>query len=82
MKKEDGLCFDAKDEHYSGYIQPIELMQEQMKPAEFMAYLRGNIIKYCSRFGKKTSNIEDEARKIEKYAQWLHEVAKGQKIHI
>lgn len=70
-----------EDQHYHGDIQPIKLMESQMTPEEFMGYLRGNIIKYCSRFGKKeNADIADEARKIQKYAEWLHEAAKGEKV--
>ena len=28
----------------------------------------------------RSKNIADEARKIQKYAEWLHEAAKGEKI--
>ena len=43
----------AYDDHYQGAVEPIELMQAQMTQEAFMGFLRGNIIKYASRFGKK-----------------------------
>ena len=43
----------AYDDHYQGDVEPIELMQAQMTREAFMGFLRGNIIKYASRFGKK-----------------------------
>lgn len=71
------------DTHYAGNIQPIKLMEAQMTPEAFCGYLRGNIIKYCSRYGKKKgADTEDEARKIQQYAKWLHEASKGDKITV
>lgn len=67
------------DNHYQGNIQPIEIMQEQMTPEAFMGFLRGNIIKYACRVGKK-DGLEKETAKILRYAEWLHEVAKGNTI--
>ena len=60
------------DSHYLGYVQPIELMQEQFTAEEFRGYLKGNIIKYASRLGKK-DDPKKEADKILNYANWLHE---------
>lgn len=77
----EALMKSKEDQHYHGDTQPIKLMESQMTPEEFMGYLRGNIIKYCSRFGKKeNADIADEARKIQKYAEWLHEAANGEKV--
>lgn len=58
--------------HYLGGVQPIELMQEQFTVEEFRGYLKGNIIKYASRLGKK-DDPKKEADKILNYANWLHE---------
>lgn len=67
------------DNHYKGEVQPIEIMQAQMTPEAFMGFLRGNIIKYACRVGKK-DGVEKETSKILRYAQWLHEAALGNKI--
>ena len=64
----------AYDEHYQGDVEPIELMQAQMTREAFMGFLRGNIIKYASRFGKK-DNMAKEATKIRVYAEWLEVAA-------
>jgi hypothetical protein len=37
-------------DHYSGNIQPVEFI---MSNAETLDYLKGNIIKYVHRYGKK-----------------------------
>lgn len=64
----------AYDDHYQGDVEPIELMQAQMTREAFMGFLRGNIIKYASRFGKK-DNMAKEAAKIRVYAEWLEVAA-------
>lgn len=90
-----GACFDSNqwepvetkepedtnhyDGHYQGTIQPIEVMQEHMTPEEFIGFLKGNIIKYTCRMGKKDSP-DKEATKIHRYAEWLEKAAKGEKI--
>ena len=68
------------DEHYQGDVEPIELMQAQMSREAFMGFLRGNIIKYASRFGKK-DNMAKEAAKILVYAEWLEATAKGDVVN-
>ena len=53
-------------EHYtSGGIETIDYMQAKLTPEEFIGYLKGNIIKYTSRAGKKVNMVEDYAK-----AQW------------
>ena len=67
------------DEHYSGAVQPIELMQAQMSHEEFRGFLVGNIVKYASRLGKK-DNPKKEATKILRYAEWLVSHERGETI--
>lgn len=67
------------DKHYAGSIQPIEVMQEHMSHDEFIGFLRGNIIKYTCRLGKKDS-AEKEAAKIYRYSEWLLQAIRGEKI--
>jgi len=64
--------------HYAkgGLHQPIEAMQANLTPEEFKGYLRGNIIKYCCRYGKKDERHK-EADKIYIYAKWLKEAEEG-----
>lgn len=64
------------DEHYEGAIQPIELMQLIMTPEEFKGFLKGNIIKYTMRCGKK-DDPEKEFVKIRRYKQWLDLAEQG-----
>ena len=67
------------DKHYAGSVQPIEVMQEHMSHDEFIGFLRGNIIKYACRLGKKDS-AEKEAAKIYRYSEWLLQAIRGEKI--
>lgn len=71
---------EANDHHYDGEVQPIELMQAQMTREAFIGFLRGNIIKYAARLGKKDAP-EKEAKKIQTYANWLVKVLNNQEIH-
>jgi hypothetical protein len=65
--------------HYESTHQPIETMQANLTPAEFLGYLRGNIIKYACRLGKKGDALTD-AEKIRRYADWLVQVLHGETI--
>ena len=72
----------AYDDHYQGDVEPIELMQAQMTREAFMGFLRGNIIKYASRFGKKDNESTiKEATKIRVYAEWLELAAMGNVVN-
>ena len=72
----------AYDDHYQGDVEPIELMQAQMTREAFMGFLRGNIIKYASRFGKKDNESPvKEANKIRVYAEWLEVAAMGNVVN-
>lgn len=68
------------DAHYQGDVQPIEVMQSSMSTEAFMGFLRGNIIKYACRLGKK-DDVAKETTKILRYAEWLDKVAKGEKVN-
>ena len=72
----------AYDDHYQGDVEPIELMQAQMTREAFKGFLRGNIIKYASRFGKKDNESTiKEAAKIRVYAEWLEVAAMGDVVN-
>jgi hypothetical protein len=52
--------------HYIvGGIETIDYIKAKLTPEEFIGYLKGNVIKYTSRAGKKQDTIQD----LEK-AQW------------
>lgn len=66
--------------HYETAHQPIETMQANMTPEEFVGFLKGNIIKYACRCGRKDAP-KKEAAKIRQYAEWLVEALEGKTIN-
>ena len=67
---------DVKNKHYISDHQPIETMQSNMTHDEMIGFLKGNIIKYACRCGKKDEPLK-EAEKIKQYAEWLCIVLSG-----
>lgn len=67
------------DIHYQTELQPIEFMQANMTKVELIGFLKGNIIKYAGRFGRKDEALK-EAQKIKRYAGWLVDVLEGKTI--
>jgi|GEM_PF-1870486 len=60
--------------HYKDMaMQPWDVMQSVMTKEEFIGFLKGNIIKYSMRDGKKPGALDD-AKKAKHYAQKLAEV--------
>lgn len=60
------------ERHYGGRIQPLEFMQANMTKEEFIGFLKGNVIKYVSRAGKKeNSDIKNDLAKAKRYLSWL-----------
>lgn len=62
------------DEHYASMVglEPIELMQIVLSYDEFIGFLKGNIIKYTLRAGKKQGEAaEKDAAKAKRYTEWL-----------
>jgi len=70
--------FSVNESHYDGRIQPLEFMQANMTKEEFTGFLKGNVIKYVSRAGKKQgSDSKDDLAKAERYLKWLIQVSSG-----
>lgn len=62
------------DEHYASMVglEPIELMQLVLSFPEFVGFLKGNIIKYTLRAGKKQGEAaEKDVAKAKRYTEWL-----------
>jgi hypothetical protein len=59
--------------HYKDMgMQPWAVMQAVLTPEEFRGYLKGNVIKYAMRQGKKAGT--DDTGKAKHYKQKLEEV--------
>lgn len=68
----------TNSKHYEELnIQPWEIMEANFSKEEFIAYLKGNIIKYTLR--SKGQELSD-AEKIKHYAEKLIEVQKGRPV--
>lgn len=82
MKLEDGLNGTRADDlqvsgnHYKDMpIQPWHVMEAVLSHDEFRGFLRGNIIKYSMRAGRKDGS--DDANKARHYMMKLKEVESG-----
>jgi hypothetical protein len=63
-------------QHYKEMgMQPWDVMEAVLTPEEFIGFLKGNIIKYSMRQGKKDS---DDAGKARHYKMKLAEVRNAQ----
>ena len=59
--------------HYKDMpVQPWAVMEAVLTPEEFRGFLKGNIIKYSMRAGRKAGS--DDAGKAQHYIQKLKEV--------
>lgn len=74
--KENNTVNDGKPEtstHYMGAVQPIELMLNVLYREEFIGFLKGNMIKYAFRAGRKEGeSAEKDRNKYLTYAKWLY----------
>lgn len=60
--------------HYKDMpVQPWTVMQAVLTPEEFRGFLKGNIIKYSMRQGRKENS--DDAGKLDHYITKLNEVS-------
>ena len=62
--------YQVDGDHYTTMdIQPWEVMESVLTPEEFIGFLKGNIIKYAMRAGRKEGT--DDAAKAKHYANKL-----------
>lgn len=77
LEELDALAADARQvsgTHYKEMpVQPWTLMEAILTPEEFRGYLKGSIIKYSMRAGRKEGS--DDAGKAKHYMQKLKEVS-------
>ena len=61
--------------HYKGAVEPLEVMSKLLTKAEFIGFLKGNIIKYSYRAGRKQGESgEKDRNKFLIYSEWLRRV--------
>jgi hypothetical protein len=64
--------------HYDrAAIQPIDFMESNFTPDEYRGYLKGQVIKYLSRYRYKGTPIQD-LTKAQTYLIWLREFEEKQ----
>ena len=63
--------------HYEIYpnVEAIDIMKKMLTKKEYIGYLKGNILKYQLRLGKK-DDVTKELIKIEDYTNELQELLK------
>ena len=62
--------YQVDGDHYTTMdIQPWEVMESVLTPEEFIGFLKGNIIKYAMRAGRKEGT--EDAAKAKHYANKL-----------
>lgn len=65
-------------DHYTdGGIETIDFIRAKLSSEAFEGYCIGNVLKYLSRYGKKSSRVED-LEKAEVYLKWAIKEAKDQ----
>lgn len=70
-----------KATHYKGAVEPLEVMSRLLTKDEFTGFLKGNIIKYSYRAGRKQGESgEKDRNKFLVYSDWLHKVTNGEPI--
>lgn len=57
--------------HYAYGIEPIEYMRSRFSREEFRGFLRGNVLKYLSRYTDKGGVTDLEKARV--YLDWLIE---------
>jgi hypothetical protein len=63
--------------HYKDMpVEPWQVMAAVLTPEEFVGFLKGNVIKYSLRAGRKPG-ADDDASKARHYMKKLEEVTEG-----
>lgn len=76
MSEQKADAIQVGGAHYRDLgMQPWHVMEAVLTPEEFQGFLKGNIIKYAMRQGKKDS---DDTGKAQHYAMKLAEVRNKQ----
>jgi hypothetical protein len=64
--------------HYNrGTVQPIDFMEGSFTVEEYRGYLKGNVIKYVSRYRHKGTPMSDLTKAVQ-YLEWLCEFERKQ----
>ena len=75
---DDGTA-DASPHYNSLGVQPIEVMEDTFTHEEFRGFLKGNMIKYAFRAGKKGA-MEKDVNKYNQYRDWYDMCCAGLRV--
>lgn len=50
--------------HYGGKVETIDYLEDKLTHEEFVGYLKGNVLKYMSRLGKKDKPVQDAKKAL------------------
>jgi len=79
----DQFNYVKTQSHYSDKdIQPIDYMKSVMTPEQMEGYLRGNVIKYISRYPDKHADGLEDLAKAKVYLAWLLEYLVNQDVTV
>lgn len=59
--------------HYQGRIECIDYVEDKLTKEEYIGFLKGSILKYISRLGKKENDLDD-SRKAMWYLERLTQI--------
>ncbi|KQR22904.1 DUF3310 domain-containing protein [Deinococcus sp. Leaf326] len=63
-------------DHYAGTIPAIDAIRAALTPEEFRGFLKGNVLKYMWRAGKKGPPLGDALKASDYQAWWVEELKK------
>lgn len=75
---EQNLVKNPNSKHYELYpgTEAIDVIKKMLTPEEYKGFLKGNVLKYQLRLGKK-DNVEKEIIKIKDYQRELEDDRKS-----
>jgi Protein of unknwon function (DUF3310) len=77
LKNDSANTYQVGGDHYKAMeVEPWAVLQAVLTPEEWVGFLKGNIIKYGMRQGRK-EGADDDADKAKHYMKKLSEVEDG-----
>jgi len=80
--KKDDIGTAESSPHYNSLpVQPIELMETILTPEEFQGFLKGNMLKYVMRAGRKANeDSTKDTNKFNQYKEWYIMAINGHSV--
>lgn len=75
--RKDNIVYEEElvysPEHYQGKVEAIDYIEDKLSTEEYKGFLKGSILKYLSRMGRKGHAVTD-AKKARWYLERLVEL--------